>query len=112
MTRVEVLKPVGARRVWVPGALIQQTSYQQTSVNTFNAPGGKARFVERKDDALGFVVAEFPAGVAPIVTMTSRIATRNYSVLTPREKSQTLSSSDSALAHRWHRQGEGRRDPH
>src|SRR5437867_10060747 len=84
MTRVEVLKPVGARRVWVPGALIQQTSYQQTSVNTFNAPGGKARFVERKDDALGIVVAEFPVGVAPVVTVTSRIGTRNVAVLTPR----------------------------
>jgi len=80
MTRVEVVKPVGATRVWVPGALVQETPYQQTIANTFNAPGGKARFVERKDDALGIVVAEFPAGVAPVVTVTSRIATRNYSV--------------------------------
>src|SRR5437762_5161471 len=80
MTRVEVLKPVGATRVWVPGALVQETPYQQTLANTFNAPGGKARFVERKDDALGIVVAEFPAGVAPVVTVTSRIATRNYAV--------------------------------
>ena len=84
MTRVEVVKPVGATRAWVPGALVQETPYQQTIANTFNAPGGKARFVERKDDALGIVVAEFPAGVAPVVTVTSRIATRNVAVLTPR----------------------------
>src|SRR5437868_13319605 len=51
MTRVEVLKPVGATRVWIPGALVQETPYQQTLANTFNAPGGKARFVERTDDA-------------------------------------------------------------
>ena len=49
--RVEVLKPVGVTRVWVPGALVQGTPYQQTLANTFNAPGGKARFVERQDDA-------------------------------------------------------------
>src|SRR5881394_3743068 len=62
MTRVEVLKPVGATRVWVPAALVQQTPYQQTLANTFNAPGAKARLVERTDDALGLVAAEFPAG--------------------------------------------------
>ena len=48
MTRVEVVKPVGATRVWVPGALVQETPYQQTIANTFNAPGGKARFVEAR----------------------------------------------------------------
>ena len=79
-TRVEVLKPVGTTRVWVPGALVTETPYQKTLANTFNAPGGKARFVERADDALGMVVAEFPAGVAPLVTVTSRIATRNVTV--------------------------------
>ena len=84
MTRVEILRPVGATRVWVPAALVQQTPYQQTLANTFNAPGGKAHFVERKDDALGLVAAEFPAGVPPVVTVTSRVATRNVSVLTPR----------------------------
>jgi len=80
MTRVEVLKPVGATRVWVPAALLQETPYQQTFANTFNAPGAKARLVERADDALGIIVAEFPVGVAPVVTVISRIATRNYAV--------------------------------
>src|SRR6266481_3421469 len=80
MTRVEVLKPVGATRIWVPAALLQQTPYQQTLANTFNAPGAKARFVERADDALGLVAAEFPAGAPAVVTVTSRVATRNVSV--------------------------------
>ena len=60
--------------------LVQRTPYQQTLANTFNAPGGQARFVERTDDALGLVVAEFPAGVPPVVTVTSRVATRNVAV--------------------------------
>jgi transglutaminase-like putative cysteine protease len=77
MTRVEVLKPAGPTRIWVPGALVTETPYQKTLANTFNAPGGQARFVERSDDALGIVAATFPADVPPVLTVTSRIATRN-----------------------------------
>jgi transglutaminase-like putative cysteine protease len=36
--------------------------------------------VENKTDALGIVAAEFPAGIKPVVTLTSRIATRNHAV--------------------------------
>ena len=99
MTRVEVLKPIGATRVWVPGALIQQTPYQQTLANTFNAPGGKARFVERKDDALGLVLAEFPAGVPPLVTATSRVATRNVAVDLTDMRSREQGARSRELAH-------------
>ena len=80
MTRVEVLKPAGTTRIWVPGALVRETPYQKTLANTFNAPGGKARLVDRLDDSLGIVAAEFPAGVQPVLTVTSRIATKNIVV--------------------------------
>src|SRR5881394_459035 len=80
MTRVEVLKPSGTTRIWVPGALVRETPYQKTLANTFNAPGGKARLVDRLDDSLGIVVAEFPAGVRAVLTVMSRIATRNIVV--------------------------------
>ena len=80
LTRVEVLKPAGTTRVWIPGALVTETPYQKTITNTFNAPGGEARFVERADDALGIVTGAFPAGVPPVVTVTSRIATRNVAI--------------------------------
>ena len=80
MTRVEILKPVGTTRVWAPGALLAETPYQRTIANTFNAPGGKAKFVERKDDALGIVAAEFPEGIVPVLTVVSRVATRNIAV--------------------------------
>jgi len=36
--------------------------------------------VENKTDALGIVAAEFPAGVKPVLTLTSRIATRDYAI--------------------------------
>jgi transglutaminase-like putative cysteine protease len=78
--RVEVLKPSGTTRVWVPTALIRETSFQKTLSNTFNCEGGTAMAVESKTDALGIIAAEFPAGITPILTVTSRIATKDRAV--------------------------------
>ena len=79
-TRVEVLKPSGETRVWLPAALTSNTPFQKTFSNEFSAEGGSAKMVESKADALGIVAATFPAGVKPVLTLTSRIATRNYAV--------------------------------
>ncbi|MBZ5510735.1 MAG: transglutaminase-like domain-containing protein [Acidobacteriia bacterium] len=79
-TRVEVLKPSGATRVWLPAALIRNTPFQKTFSNQFSAEGGAAKMVESKAEALGIVAATFPAGVKPVLTLTSRIALRNYAV--------------------------------
>src|SRR4029077_472742 len=79
-TRVEVLKTSGTTRVWVPAALIRETPFQKTLTNTFNCEGGTAKIVESKTDALGIIAAEFPAGVRPILTVTSRIATKDCAV--------------------------------
>jgi transglutaminase-like putative cysteine protease len=79
-TRVEVLKPSGTTRVWVPAALIRETPFQKTLSNTFNCDGGSAKAVESPADALGIIAAEFPPGVTPILTVTSRIATKDCAV--------------------------------
>ena len=79
-THVEVLKYSGVTRIWVPAALIHETPFQKTHSNTFNAQDGSAKLVESKPDALGIIAAEFPAGVKPVLTVTSRIATKNYAV--------------------------------
>jgi transglutaminase-like putative cysteine protease len=79
-TRVEVLKTSGATRVWLPAALIGQTPFQKTLSNKFSAEGGSAELVEGKADGLGIVAAKFPAGVRPVVTLTSRVATRDFAV--------------------------------
>ncbi len=79
-TRVEVLSSSGATRVWLPAALIRETPYQRTLANRFSAEGGTAKMVESKADALGIIAAEFPAGVKPVFTLTSRVATRDYAV--------------------------------
>ena len=79
-TRVEVLTSPAATRIWLPAALIGETPFQRTLANRFHAEGGVAKVVESKTDALGIVAAEFPAGVKPVLTLTSRIATTNYAV--------------------------------
>ena len=78
-TRVEVLKPSGTTCVWLP-AMISDSPFQKTLANTIDAPGGTARIVASRADALGVVAAEFPSGVKPMLTLTSRVSTRNYAV--------------------------------
>ena len=79
-TRVEVLKTSGTTRIWVPAALINETPFQKTLANSFNCEGGTAKMIESKSDALGIIAAEFPAGVRPILTVNSRIATKDCAV--------------------------------
>jgi transglutaminase-like putative cysteine protease len=79
-TRVEVLKPSGTTRIWVPAALISATPFQKTLSNTFHCEGGTVREVQSQTDTLGIIAAEFPDGVKPILTVTSQIATRDYTV--------------------------------
>ncbi len=79
-TRVEILQPSGITRIWLPTALLSKTPFQTTLSNEFTAPGGSARIIETHADALGILTAEFPAGVRPVLTQTSRAATHNYVV--------------------------------
>ncbi len=77
-TRVEVLKSSGPTRVWLPTALTSDTPFQRTQGNKFKAPAGTARLVENQTSSLGIVAAQFPAGAPPVLTLTSRVATRNW----------------------------------
>ncbi|MGD1073022.1 MAG: transglutaminase-like domain-containing protein [Bryobacteraceae bacterium] len=79
-THVEILEPSGTTRVWLPAALTANTPFQRTLSNEFRAEGGTAKTVKGNADALGIVAAEFPAGVKPVLTLTSRVATKNYAV--------------------------------
>jgi transglutaminase-like putative cysteine protease len=77
---VEVLKPSGTTRIWLPAGLISETPFQRTLANTYHAEGGVARMIGSQADALGIVAAEFRAGVKPVFALTSRIATKNIAV--------------------------------
>ena len=79
-TRVEVLQPSGTTRVWLPVPLTKNTPFQKTLANVVHCENGSSKTVVNKADALGIVVAEFPAGAKPIVEVTSRVATRDWAV--------------------------------
>jgi transglutaminase-like putative cysteine protease len=79
-TSVQVLKPSGATRIWIPAALVSPTPFQKTLANDFKAEGGTAKLIESSTDSLGIIAAEFPAGVMPVLTVTNRIMTKNIAV--------------------------------
>ena len=94
-TRVEVLKPSGPTRIWLPAGLISDTPFQKTLANTYEAVGGAAKMGGSKADALGIIAAEFPAGVKPVLTLTSRISTKNIAVdLTTRGKTPQANAAE------------------
>lgn len=97
-TRVEVLEPAGTTRIWLPAALLGETPFQKTLSNRFDSPGGEARLVEEGPDRLGIVTAQFPAGVKPVLTLVSRVATRDYAV-DVRSPSRTRKTNPAELAH-------------
>jgi transglutaminase-like putative cysteine protease len=79
-TSVEVLKPSGTTRIWIPAALVSPTPFQKTLANNFKAEGGTAKLIESRADSLGFIAAEFPPGVMPVLKVTSRVTTKNFAV--------------------------------
>ena len=79
-TGVEVMKPAGVTRVWVPTPLTQDTPYLKSLGNTWQAEGGNAQFATDAKSGAGMVWAEFPEGTRPVVTVTSRFATRNVAI--------------------------------
>src|SRR5262245_55680865 len=69
-TTVEVLKPVGATRVWLPLPLIVETSFQKSLESTYKAEGGAAREVKDTTTATSILAAEWDKGVRPVLTLT------------------------------------------
>jgi transglutaminase-like putative cysteine protease len=75
-TRVEILKPSGPTRLWLPTPL-PSTPYQETLGDTYHL-GEDGRAVMAENEDVDMLVAEWPAGAQPLLTLTSRVATRGY----------------------------------
>jgi transglutaminase-like putative cysteine protease len=78
-TRIDIRKPAGKTRVWVPTPLVD-TPYQRTLGDTYRAEGGFVEMVERPGESLDMLVAEWPDGVPPVLELTSRVSTRDHRV--------------------------------
>ena len=73
-TRVEVLKPAGNTRVWIPLPLSQDTDYQKSLGNSWDAGSGRASYWQDAKYASGAVAAEWPELAKPVLEVKSRFA--------------------------------------
>jgi len=78
--QVDILKPSGVTRVWVPTPLTRDTPFHKTLGNSFQAEGGTARLVTDPRYGAGMVAAEWAQGLHPTLTHTARFATRDFAV--------------------------------
>lgn len=90
ISNVEVLRPTGVTHIWLPVALIRETPYQRTLSNTISVEGGTAKITEDKANVLGILSATYPVKAKPVLTLTSRVSLKNYTV--------DLSASSSSRA--------------
>jgi transglutaminase-like putative cysteine protease len=78
-TRVDILKPMGTTRVWLPVPSID-SGYQQSLDNGFSS-NGSARMLNASQEGTRMLYAEFAADQArPYVELTSRVKTQNRAV--------------------------------
>jgi transglutaminase-like putative cysteine protease len=97
-TRVEVTKPSGVTRIWLPTPLTQDTAYQKSMGNWWEDGGGTVAQAVEPKSGTGMVWAEFAAGSKPVLVLTSRFATRDVRVdlLVP---GSTPAEDPAVLAH-------------
>ena len=74
-TRVEVLKPAGVTRVWVPLPLLTDTDYQKSLGNTHEATGGRVAPWQDPKYGAGLIAGEWAADARPVLEVKSRFAT-------------------------------------
>jgi len=79
-THVELLRPKGVSRVWVPLPLAVETPFQKPLDNHWEAPGGKASFAHDARYGVTLVSAEWPEGVQPVLEVKSKVTTRDWGV--------------------------------
>ena len=78
-TRVRVLKPSGATRVWLPTPLAV-APYQKTMGDTYHPGGGTAVMIETNSNDPDILGCSWDEGVEPALTLVSRVATTDYAV--------------------------------
>ncbi len=86
ITKVDVIKPVGATRVWLPVPLTKQTDYFKREDDSWTGNFKSARIVQYDRYGTGMLFAEWTAGeTAPSLELKSRFMTRDRQVNLKRE---------------------------
>jgi transglutaminase-like putative cysteine protease len=96
--RVEVPKPEGATRVWLPLPSVQEKDWIRTMGNLWQGNADTARLMQGSDYGVDMLYAEWQGGEKPVVEVTSRFATRDRNVdLTRAGQAEPLSRSARQL---------------
>jgi transglutaminase-like putative cysteine protease len=95
-TRVELLKPQGISRVWLPLPMIEDTSWQRSYGNQWSGNAARAQILPDGKYGATMLYAEWPAGTTPVLELTSRFATRDYAVdlSRPRSDAERLGAAE------------------
>ncbi len=99
-TRVEIMKPSGVSRAWIPLPSVDGTTWQKALGNSWNGNATRAEMVSDGKYGVQMLYAEWAAGVAdPAIEVTSRFATRDRAVDLgrPKDASIELSAEDRAF---------------
>jgi transglutaminase-like putative cysteine protease len=96
-TRVEILKPQGVTRVWLPLPLMEDTAWQRAYGNQWAGNAARAQILPDGKYGATMLYAEWSAGTAtPVLELSSRFATRDHAVdlSRPRSEAERLSAAE------------------
>lgn len=94
-TRVDIAKPQGVTRVWLPVPAVN-SAYQQSLESVFSS-NGQARMTDDDQQGVKMLYAEFAATeTQPFVEITSRVQTQNRAVDWSRKQPARLDAADRA----------------
>jgi transglutaminase-like putative cysteine protease len=99
-TGVEILKPQGVSRAWLPVPTIDDTSWQKVIGNSWSGNAASARVLNDGKYGVGMLYAEWRAGEQqPLLELTHRFATRDRAVDLgrPDPKAERLSAAEHAF---------------
>src|SRR6266581_6055754 len=81
ITRLEILKPAGVTRAWVPMPLLPDTDYHKNLDQGWTGNAATMRVYRDDKYGAGIFYAEWPATeTAPVVEVTTRFSTRDRAV--------------------------------
>jgi len=94
-THLEVLRPRGTTRVWLPLPLQGATAYQRRVADTVDPGEGTARVVTLSSE-LSMVVATWPPGVRPALSAESQVSTCDIHVDWREQGDRKIEAADRA----------------
>jgi len=95
VTRIEILKPQGATRVWLPLPLVEDRSWQRNLGSHWSGSASRAQILSDDKYGAAMLYAEWSGGT-PVLELTSRCATRDHAVdlSRPRGDAERLSAAE------------------